>query len=103
MTKNKESEEETIVGIAWYRSKQWRRVRDISTDGDDLAETYEEWLRFAEEKLAELAADGVRVEKVDIDSEELIGWCNERGREIDRYARSAYTVEKLRERNSGSG
>ena len=98
----KKSGGELILGIAWYQSKQWRRVRDISTDGDDLEDTYEGWLRLAEEKLGELTAAGLRVEKVDIDSEELIGWCNERGLEINGLARSAYTAEKLREKNSSS-
>ena len=96
-------EEEVVVGIAWYRSKQWQRVRDISTDADDLEDTYDDWLRLAEQKLAELTAAGVRVEKVDVDSEELIVWCNERGLEINGHARSSYTAEKLRERDSGCG
>jgi len=102
MNKANESEEwEVVVGIAWYQPKQWQRVRDISTDADDLEDTYEEWLRLAEQKLAELTAAGLRAERVDIDSEQLIFWCNERGLEVNGRARSLYAAEKLHERDSG--
>lgn len=63
MTELKGSEPEVVVGVAWYRRKQWQRVRDISTDVDDLENPYEEWLRLAERKLAELTVAGLRVEK----------------------------------------
>ena len=101
MTEANESEDEVAVGIAWYRSKQWKRVRDISTDAGELEDTYEEWLRLAEQKLAELPAAGLRAERVDIDSEQLILWCNERGLEINGHARSSYAAEKLRDRDTG--
>jgi hypothetical protein len=83
--------------LTWYRPTQWQRVRDISSDADDLEDTYEEWLRRAEQKLTELKADGWRVEKVDVDSEQLIVWCNERGLEVNAQARSRYAADKLRE------
>ena len=47
------SKQEMVVGFAWYRPQQWQRVRDISTDADDLEETYEDWLRLADNKLSE--------------------------------------------------
>ncbi len=55
---------------------------------------------MAEEKFTELRAAGLRVEKVDIDSEQLIRWCNERGWEINAQARSSYAAEMLRDQNS---
>src|SRR5258708_22190970 len=100
MTEPNESKQELVVGFAWYRPAQWERVRDISSDVDDLEDTYEEWLRLAEQKLAELRAAGLRVEKVDVDSERLILWCNERGLEINAQARSSYAAETLRELHS---
>jgi hypothetical protein len=87
-----------VVGVAWYRLKQWQRLRAISTDADNLEDTYEEWLRQAEQKVAELNALGLFVEKVDVDVEQLIAWCNERGLELDGHARSTYVTEILRQR-----
>ena len=97
MTEPNESEQKVVVGFAWYRPAQWQRVRDISLDADALEDTYEEWLRLAEQKLAELRAAGLRVEKVDLDSERLILWCNEQGLEMNAQARSSYAAETLRE------
>jgi hypothetical protein len=97
MTGPNESEQKLVVGFAWYRPAQWQRVRDISSDADDLEDTYEGWLRLAEQKLAELRAAGLHVEKVDVDSERLIIWCSERGLEINAQARSSYAAETLRE------
>ena len=97
MSKPKESTQKLVVGFAWYRPDQWQRVRDISTDADNLEDNYEAWLRLAEEKLKELHASGLRVEKVNVDSERLIFWCNERGLDVNAQARSQYAAEKLRE------
>jgi hypothetical protein len=97
MNETNESKQKMVVGFAWYRPAQWQRVRDISSDAEDLEDTYEEWLRLAEQKLTELKAGGLRVEMVEVDSEQLILWCNERGLEINAQARSRYAAEKLRE------
>jgi hypothetical protein len=45
--------------------------------------------------MQELQSSGLRVEKVDVHSEELILWCNERGLEINAEARSRYIAERL--------
>ncbi len=79
MKDSNEPKEETAIAIVWYRPEQWRRVRDIATDADELEASYAEWVKVAEEKLKQLRSTGLRVEKVDVDSEELILWCNERG------------------------
>jgi hypothetical protein len=92
-----ESPDAIIVGIGWYRPDQWQRVREISADGDDLHDNYLEWLQSAEERLEELRSSGFQVEKVDVHSEALILWCNERGLEINGEARSRYVAERLSE------
>jgi hypothetical protein len=102
MTDPNESKRKLVVGFAWYRPAQWQRVRDISSDADDLEDTYEEWLRLAERKLTEIKASGLRVEKVDVDSEQLILWCNEQGLEMNAQARSRYAAETLREMDARS-
>ncbi len=94
----KESNEEKIaVGFAWYRPQQWQRVRDISDDAEDLTDTYLEWLELAEERFNDLRRSGLHVEKVDVDSEQLILWCNDRGLKINGKSRSRYAAEKLKE------
>jgi hypothetical protein len=91
------SEGKVAIGFAWYRPQQWHRVRDISEDAEDLADTYLEWLHLAEEKFTQLRSSGLHVEKVDIDSEQLITWCNQQGLPITGESRSQYAAERLRE------
>ena len=88
-----------MIGVAWYRINQWQRLRAVSIDADNLEDTYEEWLREAEQKVAEFGALGLRVEKVDVDVEQLIAWCNERGLKLDGGARSMYVTERLCQRD----
>lgn len=78
----KSNETTAVIGVAWYRINQWQRLRAVSIDADNLEDTYEEWLREAEQKVAEFRALGLCVEKVDVDVEQLIAWYNERGREL---------------------
>ena len=89
-----ESQDTMVVGFAWYRPEQWQRVREISADANDLHDSYLEWLQSAEERFQELRSSGLRVEKVDVHSEALLLWCNERGLEINGEARSQYVAER---------
>lgn len=91
------SESQPVIAVVWYRPEQWQRVRDIAADSDEFEDSYVEWLQLAEEKAMELKGRGLRVEKVDLDSEKLILWCNERGLENDGKARSLYAAERLSE------
>jgi hypothetical protein len=100
MKQSKESQNKMVVGFAWYRPEQWQRVRDISTDADSLEDSYEAWLKLAEGELKKFQSSGLRVEKVDIDSEQLILWCNEQGMEVNSKARARYAAEKLSELDS---
>ena len=97
MKDSTQSQDKPVFAIVWYRPEQWQRVRDIATDSDEFENSYVEWLQLAEEKAKDLKGRGLRVEKVDLDSEKLILWCNERGLENDAKARSLYAAERLSE------
>ena len=73
------NETQIVTGVAWYRPEQWQRLRDVSEDVDNLEETYEAWLQTAERMLRDGIPAGVVVERVDIDVEEVLAWCNVRG------------------------
>jgi len=97
MKDSTQSEDKPVIAIVWYRPEQWQRVRDIAVDSDEFENSYVEWLQVAEEEARELKGRGLRVEKVDLDSEKLILWCNERGLENDAKARSFYAAQRLSE------
>jgi|GEM_PF-317604 len=88
-------EEAVVMGVAWYRPEQWERLREISEDREELETTYEDWKGSAERALREMRKAGMYPEKVDIDVEDLLRWCNEQNQPVDSSARVRYTAEKV--------
>lgn len=91
------------IGIAWYRREQWQRLRQVSSDVDDLEETYEEWLNEASQTVRILKSIGASFEKVDVDVEELLRWCKDRGLSVDANARSGFAAEKVQKMKTKTG
>ena len=87
------------MGVAWYRPEQWERLRGMVPDPGALEETYNEWVAMATRELSRLAEHGMVLEKVYVDVEELLAWCNERGRAVDGEARAEFAGVKLQERD----
>ena len=104
MKKSKKSRQARQVkfSIAWYKPEQWSRLLDISADRDDLEQTYGEWQLQAEKALADLAKRGGYPEKVVVDTEELLAWCNERGLPVNGESRSRYAAWLLKEKDQGN-
>ena len=85
----------TLVGVAWYRSDQWDRLKEVSEDRADLEETWEEWIRMAEKSLRDFRARGIQLGKVEVDVEELIQWCQSKQQPIHAASRAAFAAKKL--------
>ena len=89
----------TKFGFAWYRPEQWSRLREVSADRAELEETFAEWESLAEQTLRSLQTQGMHIEKVMVDVEELLVWCKDRGLPVDASARSHYVTDLLRRQN----
>ena len=98
--RKREQQEGALVGLAWYRSDQWERLREVSEDRADLEETWEEWIRTAEKTLRDLQAKGVQAVKVDVDVEELVRWCQSKQQPVRGASRANFAAEKLRREDS---
>ena len=83
------------VAVAWYKPEQWERLLEISRDRDELENTFTEWIEFAEKKVTELEAAGLKLVKVEVDVEELLAWCNKRSLPVDGESRSVFASYKL--------
>jgi len=81
--------------MAWYRPDQWTLLRAVSTDREELEETYEEWLGAASRQVRELQARGLQVRKIDVEVAALVRWCNSQGRAVDGEARAEYAGHGL--------
>ena len=92
-----------IVGVAWYRARDWNRLRQICADPEALEESHGEWLRTANRILREVEKrDGVRMRKVIVDLDELVEFCHREGIALDAKARSRFVAEKLEVEEAGA-
>jgi hypothetical protein len=96
------NKDKVIAAIAWYRPEQWQRLREISSDVENIEDTYEEWLTKAEEMIRKADPSHVVIEKVECDVEEVLAWCNERRLEVDGKSRSQFAAEKSRKAHETS-
>lgn len=88
----------TAVGICWYAREEYARARELSVDGDEFHETYEQWERNALQLVRKLRGVGVQVCKVPIVLDEVLAWCAERSKPFDSSARSEYAMEWAEQR-----
>ena len=95
---NNESESRIVTGVAWYRPEQWERLREVAEDVENLEESYQAWLQTAERMISEGIPADFSIEKVDVDIEEVLAWCNARGLAVNAKTRSRYVSEKLRQK-----
>ena len=91
-----------VTGLAWYRPEQWARLREISEDVENLDDTYEEWRQKAEQVLRDSIPADVTLEKVDIDVEEVLAWCNVLGLPMNAQSRARYVSDRLRQKYEAS-
>lgn len=86
-----------VTPIAWYKPTQWARLREVSEDRAELEPTYLQWFDAASKQIQDMGRAGLRVQRVDVDVEELVEWCRERGVPVTASARAWFTAEKARE------
>jgi hypothetical protein len=92
------NETQIVTGVAWYRPEQWERLREVSEDVDNLEETYDAWLKTAERLIRDGIPADVRVEKIDVDVEEVLAWCNVLGLPMNTASRARFVSERVRQK-----
>ncbi len=83
--------EKTVVGLGWWQAKQWKRLKEISEDRDNLEDTYEEWRKNASGVIRELEAQGQIIKKISINLEDLMIWSNENNLPVNGASRANYS------------
>jgi hypothetical protein len=92
----------TTFAVGWYSPEDWHRLREGAADPEALETTYEEWVATANSTLKEIRKAGVSAEKVQVNVDELISWCEAQGLALDGHARARYAAEKSRQRRESS-
>jgi hypothetical protein len=96
-----EGKGEAVVALAWYKPSQWQRLKDISADAAELEGSYEEWKTHAVRAINRARALGRRIEKVEVDVEELLAWSRDLDLPVTSGTRAQYAAEKLGEKYGG--
>ena len=100
--KNTPNQSRIITGVAWYRPEQWQRLREVSEDVENLEETYDAWLQTAERMIRDGIPADVVVEKIDVDVEEVLAWCNVMGLPMNTASRARFESERVRQKHETS-
>jgi hypothetical protein len=80
-------------GVAWYHSAaDYALLKHISADTRDLPESFEEWIKQAEESVSLFTTEGWIVEKVYLDPVEFPAWCRALGMKINSVARIEFVT-----------
>lgn len=83
-----------LTGMVWYRNAEdFTRMKAMSTDSDDLPDTFEEWLRSARKSFDQLADQGLVMVKAYIDPDTFAQWCITHGVKMNGNSRAAWAQE----------
>ncbi|ACA17741.1 conserved hypothetical protein [Methylobacterium sp. 4-46] len=83
------------VGMAWYRSEDYARMRAFMQDADRLPTSYEAWRISAEQVEGEVTRSGVTMVRVLVEPDEFAAGCNEHGLQADGAARARFANERI--------
>ncbi len=84
-----------VVGIAWYRSELYDRIRDVMADGISFPKTHASWRQKAARMERELRRQGMEPVRVDIDPDRFASWCAAHGVSPDSESRDRFVRESL--------
>ena len=80
----------TLIGVTWYMSTDYARMRKLFKDGAKLPRTYARWLKAATATQSTLESMGFKVIKAYVDPDTFPAWCKSRRLDIDGNARLQY-------------
>ena len=78
----------STIGVAWYSPETWQQLAAIPEAR--IQKTYADFVRGFDRIVRDLTMQGIKVEKLTIDIEQMTAWCHRNGYEIDDKGRSVY-------------
>jgi hypothetical protein len=81
----------------WFgNAKDYEGVRGVFGQGSNLPASYDDWLKSAARKVAEIEKRGWTVEKVMISAKDFVRFCDGRGIARDLAALSMFATQSAR-------
>ncbi len=79
-----------LIVVAWYTREDYEAVRALGKDGGGLQDTFDEWQEHATRVIAGLAANGIKIERVEVKSTELGAWLRAENVECNEQTRAGF-------------
>ncbi|MDD2690326.1 MAG: hypothetical protein PHX69_00910 [Simplicispira sp.] len=77
--------------VTWFKDEAtWKKYKDICEDKNHFGPSYNEWVAAVNRKIAELATQGVLLQKVETNPEDYLNWCKSAGHSMNAKSRSLY-------------
>jgi hypothetical protein len=81
--------------VAWYTAETFARFREIYADPTELPDSFEEWRRGAEQRLALFERAGIVPDKVIVDPEAVLAWARARGVQVNNQTRKQFVAQLI--------
>lgn len=97
MTKQQVDLTPQVAGLCWIKESQWSRLIEVAEDSASLEATWQEWQAKSLEMIEVFATRNILIEKVEVDIEDLISWCQERNKPVSASTRAEYVTALMME------
>jgi hypothetical protein len=88
-----------VIGLSWFQPEQWERLIEISEDRDALDDSYEDWRKNANNTIQKINALGKHIQRVKIDLDELLHWCEQKNEPVNGASRAEFVAFIMERRN----
>jgi hypothetical protein len=81
---------ETVLGMAWYTPEAWARLKAIPEARVDMS--YRAYVRNYDAYVRRFVAEGIKVERVAVDVDQMLAWCHRNGYAVDTTGRAIFST-----------
>lgn len=88
---------DNILAFTWYHEHDYDKLLEVTDNPEGLAPCYEDWLLGARQALVKYKQLGFRPQRVYVDVDEYLAWCDRRDRRVDGQSREMFKEIKRQE------
>jgi hypothetical protein len=86
-----------VIALPWYHRGDYAALLELFSDPDNMAATYDAWLKRAELTEKQLQQAGFGVARIWIRPVPFAAWCKERNVAPDQSARLTFASDAIRD------
>ena len=90
----------SVVGVPWYDTDEWKKIKKICEDPESLHASYQQWLSYADKATIALLRRGKPFERVKIVAQDYVKWCDKNKVRKNRRSRIKYAQYLLSQKIS---